>query len=111
MTERERLSELIRQVFDSKGTATVEEEADYLLEHGVIVPPCKVGDSLFYIDKYTGKVEKESVRYLTITKNGVCPILTWHNTRFWDMYRWGKDIFLTREDAEAALKAREGNND
>ena len=54
MTERERLIQLIDKALD-KHTSTIENYvhpiqewiADYLLENGVIVPPCKVGDTVY----------------------------------------------------------------
>ena len=45
MTERERLIELLQNVpADSEGNRGVGRIADYLLENGVIVLPCKIGD-------------------------------------------------------------------
>ena len=52
---RERLIELLRDTFNyTKGVCidfdeAVEINADYLLENGVIVPPCKVGDVVYRI--------------------------------------------------------------
>ena len=85
----------------------VERLADYLLANGVIVPPCKVGDKIYYIDKYTNCVEEDTVKFFTVTKDGIKPILEFHNTKFWKYYKWGKTVFLTKEEAENALKERE----
>lgn len=45
MTERERLMKLIS---DMPKDQTAPEMADYLLANGVIVPPVKVGDIVFF---------------------------------------------------------------
>ena len=51
VTERERLIELLQSVpvdcTDCRGVGTI---ADYLLENGVIVPPVKVGDTIYKLD-------------------------------------------------------------
>ena len=51
MTERERLIELLQSVpvdcTDCRGVGTI---ADYLLENGVIVPPVKVGDTIYKLE-------------------------------------------------------------
>ena len=46
MTERERLIELLKNV-PRNTRAFYDQFADYLLENGVIVPPCKVGDTVY----------------------------------------------------------------
>lgn len=58
MTERKRLIELIRHAY-SIGRAKEEYDlientmADYLLNNGIIVPPCKVGSKVYEIIKDT----------------------------------------------------------
>ena len=54
MTDRERLIELIRKAKKNTKGASCDLEremlfADFLLENGVIVPPCKVGDTVYII--------------------------------------------------------------
>ena len=101
MTDRERLIDLIREAkkYTKNANSDLERNmifAEYLLEHGVIVPPCKVGDTVYSIEM---RIVDKWVKYK------VCEIpfsLTlWENG-------W-KDIFLTREEAEKALKERENN--
>ena len=84
--------------------------ADCLLDDGWIRPPCKVGDKINYIDRYSNEVEEDVIKFFTITRNGVKPILTRHNTKFWDMYEWGKTVFLTKSEAEQKLKEVRGEN-
>lgn len=72
-----------------------ERTADLLLEHGVIVLPCKVGDTL-----YCESAIKGHITYLK------APDPEWI---FENREIFGKEIFLTREEAERALKERENN--
>mgnify|MGYP006864375302 CR=1 FL=1 len=50
MTQRERLIELLQSVpADYEGNRGVGSIADYLLANGVIVQPCKVGDTVYVL--------------------------------------------------------------
>ena len=99
--------------------------ADYLLANGVIVPPCKVGDTVYEIEKqclsckhysdagYTDWCEcmlddnkimftcdfDKDCRYNVITKR----------FNFGMMEQFGKTIFLNREEAERVLKGGESD--
>lgn len=97
MTDRERLIDLMieaKRTEPETGSFT-DYLADYLLKHGVIVLPCKVGDTL-----YCESAIKGHVTYLK------APDLEWI---FENREIFGKEIFLTREEAERALKERENN--
>ena len=108
MTDRERLIELkinFVENFDCGDCkpsnnkcrkCLSEKEADYLLEHGVIVLPCKVGDIL-----YCESASKGQITYLK------APDLEWivENKGL-----FGKEIFLTREEAERKLRELEEND-
>lgn len=86
--------------------AAIDKLAYYenLEEQGKLaVLPCKIGDTIYYIDRYSNVVEKDSVKFFTFTKDGIKPILNRHNKKFWEFYEWGKTVFLTREEAEFAL--------
>ena len=47
MTERDRLYDIIKNM--PPEVRTEEEVTDYLLDNGVIVPPCKLGDSIYEV--------------------------------------------------------------
>ena len=100
MTDRERLTALLMAGADDfikkNGALNCTKLADYLLEHGVIVPPCKVGDTVYSIEMH---IVDKWVKYK------VCEIP--FSLTLWE-HGW-KDIFLTREEAERALKERENN--
>lgn len=70
--------------------------------------PCQVGQTIYYIDE--NKIETDVVKFFTITKAGVKACLLFHNKHFWDYYEWGKDVFLTEEEAVEALKRRLQND-
>ena len=97
MSDRERLIDFM---IDAKRTepetgSFTDYLADYLLEHGVIVLPCKVGDTL-----YCESAIKGHITYLK------APDLEWI---FENREIFEKEIFPTREEAEKALKERENN--
>lgn len=114
MKQRERLIELIREAMKNHEITienyvipTSDYIADYILKNGVVVPPCKIGDTVY-----------------KITSKGICEIkieniYCWCN-EIWKCNGWserneykiehrfpfddiGKTVFLTREEAEQAL--------
>ena len=99
MTDRERLTALLMagagDCLGKGGALNCSRLADYLLENGVIVLPCKAGDTL-----YCESAIKGHITYLK------APDLEWI---FENRGIFGKEIFPTREEAERALKERENN--
>jgi hypothetical protein len=94
----------------------VEKLADHLLSKGVIVPPCKVGQTVFF---YTCVCDKEGevkfdifdgeVISFALQKEGLlaychykCGLTYWHLVK----KDFGKTVFSTREEAEIALAER-----
>ena len=94
MTDREQLIVLLMSgAGDCLGkgiSLNCSKLAQYLLEHGVIVLPCKAGDTL--------DCESAIKGHITYLK---APDLEWI---FENREIFGKEIFLTREEAEQALK-------
>ena len=84
-----------------------ERTADYLLANGVIVPPCKVGDDIYYINEY-GKVgcAKKYVQGIIYLGGSDFEIMDMDEnidkigTRY---------CFLSREEAEKALERMRNN--
>lgn len=96
MTDRERLTALLMASagdFISKRALNCTKLADYLLEHGVIVPPCKV----YQID--AERIYESKVKEIIYDTDSIA----------FDKRAIGKTVFLTREEAERALKERENN--
>lgn len=110
MTESERLIDLILSADISLfGTdkSFAELYADDLIENGVIVLPCKLGDMVYRIStksctkmKY---IQKTKVSRIAIDNDG-----TWIFCECNPISKcvFGKTVFLTKEEAEKALKGR-----
>lgn len=111
--ERERLIELLNKKYDhfcdqcgvNKDSHYIDSLADYLLANGVIVPLCKVGDVVYRIStKSCAKmkyIQKTKVSRIAIDNNG-----TWIFCECNPIAKcvFGKTVFLTKEEAEKALK-------
>lgn len=131
MSERNRLTRLIGGfVFGTQiavnsiewNGAKVKELADYLIANGVIVTPCKVGDTVFILDdvsygeyvitEFCIGTLQELRAFAKCGINGYkdiqdCPEhycgQEFCSTSF-SCKDFGKTVFLTREEAEKALK-------
>lgn len=111
MTERERLVELLKKADDF--TYSLENElADYLLANGVVVLPCKIGDTVYEAEKYC---DNGAVCLRCYEKDGCKNCLYWNEIIIErpfcidDYFNFGKTVFGTREEAEKALKECENN--
>lgn len=114
MTEKEKLVELINEADSNYNfelsvgklpKPRVEYEAEFLLKNGVIVPPCKVGDIVYYV--YMGQIHPHKIKEIQINKFGefVISLMTFQFKEF------GKTVFLTKEEAEKALAEKRTDND
>ncbi len=77
--------------------------ADYLLENGVIVPPCKVGDTVYMIcwdDGIEPFIEEDKIIKVSTQK-------FWLKYCYFNYDDIGKTVFLTRDEAERALRESE----
>ena len=104
MTDRDRqinvLAELLENL-DDLPFYTYKDEAEYLIdEYGVIVPPCKVGDIVYYPYEYGNKVLEKTVIKIVIEKED-----RWLDVgvSFLPFENIGKTVFLTKEEAEKKL--------
>lgn len=120
---RNRLIELLK----SSGTAPLSPEmdweqmreaiyghiADHLLANGVIVPPCKVGDTVWLVWTTTNSrleivrqdVVRGKVRSVEIDESGDICFQTERSCFYAEHI--GRKVFFTKEEAEQALKERE----
>ena len=107
MTDRKRLIDLIIEAkrTDPETGSFTDYLADYLLEHGVIVLPCKVGDTVYHVFPKKG-IQTNTVRQIRI---GSCGMNIFDFNGFFEPSDFGKTVFLTREEAEKALKERDGS--
>ena len=108
MTERERLIELIQNAVDGCARHWAEVIADHLLANGVIVPPCKVGQTVWCIYNYT-KPKEFQIAILSMSENHYSFTIETKDgvyKHYCDKEAVGKYVFFTREEAEKALKER-----
>ena len=102
MTDRERLIDLIIEAkrTDPETGSFTEYLADYLISNGVIVPPCKVGDTVYHLYPKQG-IKANKVKRIQVGTYGM--MIADRNGVFRDD-EINKTVFLTREEAENALK-------
>lgn len=111
MTMRDRLIELLKSgqpPFNALNAICISVLADYLLENGVIVPPCKVGDTVCQIclGKLSGQkiIKKSKVTAIKMTDKLIITLDYTTNLCDADIGRW---LFVgenAKEEAEQALK-------
>lgn len=85
---------------------------DYKDSSRFVELPCKVGDTVYIIARISGKEEiiQDSVESFTISSfvdNTPIILFDGIETCDWDSSDFGKQVFLTKEQAEQALKERE----
>lgn len=107
MNERERLIELLNKSCEERGwlmngAGTI---ANYLLENGVVVLPCKIGDTVYRISvKATTKIkyiQKTTISRIAFDNEGVWLFCSCNPV---SRSVFGKNVFLTKEEVEQALK-------
>lgn len=117
MTERERLIELIQNSVDGCARHWAEVIADHLLANGVIVPPCKVGDTVYTVENpYTflplRKVVEGYVISIHYHEHGLYIRVMFDTKKINGCvdynvnWKLNKIVFLTGEEAEKALAER-----
>lgn len=115
---RDRLIELLTATFDEqyekRRLIIPQHTADYLIDNGVVVLPCKVGDVVYIVDRTSDSVVSGKIthfeynlyttprEWITVVSNELWYGKTEIRNRI-DLLI-GKTVFLTREDAEKALK-------
>ena len=98
MNSRERLVSLIDEAMErgGRGRKISEAIADHLIDGGVIVPPCRFGDTIYNVicayKKYGVKVY---VKRYQLTRHSF-----WHAIDY-----FGEKVFLTRKAADAAMNS------
>lgn len=123
MTERERLVELLMQgdiAASKQGVFNccmckreAEILADYLLSNGVIVPPVQVGATVYCTDSYRHLIKPlEIIGFEVDYTKRICKYYCSggdYTPAWFNPAEIGKTVFLTREEAEKALKESEEN--
>ena len=99
---RNKLIEILRvPIYPHELADPAEVVADYLLDNGIVVLPCKIGDQVWAIKTHMrGQFVKKGVVYqmyfgddmqLCICVKNVC------------RGEWGRNVFATKKEAEAAI--------
>lgn len=111
MTQKEKLIELLSE-HHSGSYDEAQKIADYLLDNGVVVLPCKVGDTV-YTPIHTEICNNPNC-YSCDSPMDVCEAncgskivedkIIEEKFQLWMLHLVGKEIFITREEAEAALR-------
>ena len=98
------------------GCVTIDDDdigklVDDLLANGVVVPPCKAGDMVYFVfdDTVEGKfISKQQINDVSTRGIFVSDSLTEENCGcFVPFSDFGKTAFLSKEEAERALKGGE----
>lgn len=112
MTQKEKLMALLGnpEIMSYPTNSFTERLADYLLENGVIVPPVKVGDTVYCVEH---DFVDRGVVYAVLQDEEAL----WISARYDSGLRYdypshltGCHFFLTREEAERVLKERGGGD-
>ena len=97
-----------------------EQLAEFLLANGVIVPPCKVGDVVYYFSHrpfnlalQANTIYEANVVRIVTTRLGTTLVIQIRNEygcmEIPDIRSWGISVFPTKEEAERALKGVRGD--
>ena len=102
---RDRLIELL-DIIIQPGEKTLGDIADHLLANGVIVSPCKVGDIVFVLVNWC---DYTNCHFEGCAGCGHCNDkgVVERQFNYSHLAQIGKTVFLTREEAERALKGGE----
>ena len=107
---RDRLVELLDKAFvesdDNYGMPCTDQVADHLIENGVVILFCKVGDRVYQTDGV--RIYELEVLDVSIHKN--MPYYKTESIDF-DTKAIGTSIFLTKAEAEQKLNEMRENNE
>ena len=102
MTDKKQLAEIVREAKEKYIYS--DEIAQYLIERGVVVLPCEVGDRAWRVCHISPAIpdflSNDVITKIGFATRGVI------NEQAWSFSDIGKTVFLTREEAEAKLKEK-----
>ena len=111
-SERKRLVELTRKHLKEElgmniHTDILEKYADHLLDNGIVVPPVKVGQTLYLVRQDIQKIIEVVVTAIMQRKTfqyAEVDIVEDNRKSFITLAYWGNRLFPTREEAKKALE-------
>lgn len=97
---------------DSANYKNAEKCSQFKDKSLIVELPCRVWDTVYYIKtlqdgNFTRVVSGEKVKQIAINSYGIFLVVDYCHTL--DCRDFNKTIFLTREEAEQALKERDSN--
>jgi len=120
MTSREKLIEILKvPIHPHLDADPAEVVADYLLDNGIIVPLCKIGDTVYAFEECFGVVLPFLVEQIIITYGEKEPLVQYcgncHDNENDELLAdidfepedIGATVFLTKEEAEYKVKETE----
>lgn len=120
MNQREKLTWMLSLLMDPQNAFVPTTAADYLIEHGVVVLPCRCGDTVYEIIAwhdcthpycYNCGDEEEMSQKITCEYHKIRTTIVEREFKYAMIDEVGDSIFLTREEAERALAKRKGDNE
>lgn len=109
MTERERLLDLLNDVIDLPCDGElIDDIANHLLDNGVILPPVKVGDTVYVISRYRGIRQRKIVEILLAEERSFVVGGDIYSEERYHFSYIGETAFLTLDEASAALEKLKG---
>lgn len=113
---KERLIELLKKAdkntsdkFITDYEDAIADNADYLLDNGVIVLPCAVGDKVYWINPVKKEIETDIVVSINQYENGfsiTSDTIGNKCTFTYSLDRFLEIMHFTKEEAEKALNER-----
>ena len=112
---KDKLSNMIQNAVGGCAKYWADVIADKLLSEGVIVPPCKVGDTVYALSQMRDKrilpfISEYEVTSISVGKK---KCIVYHEMdgyiKLFKQDDFGKTVFLTKEEAEKALAERSEN--
>ena len=108
MTDEQRITDILiaytKKHKIMASSVILEDYAEELVANGVVVPPCKVGDSIFRVGN--GEIWEWLIEHIEIYDDEMGFVDDGEN--YFTPDKIGKTVFLTKEDAEAKLKELNG---
>ena len=107
---------ILSESFEIASPERIASDCEHFKDRSRFVElPCKVGDTVYIIARISGKEEiiQDSVESFTISyfvDNTPIILFDGIETCDWDSSDFGKQVFLTKEQAEQTLKEREQRN-
>lgn len=98
MNGRERLSKLVEEAMQKggRGGKISDVIADHLLNNGVVVPPCRMGETVYKVIRHP----RQYFDRIYIKKQKLTRPSFWHSVEL-----FGTRVFRTEAEARAAMDA------